>query len=76
MGWLGGCLVDCWLSSGLGACLAVMCGVWQFGGRCLAATLPTPPSACAGCRCRAPPGAVDTALSYCHYTLNDRSLAA
>ncbi|EFN53856.1 hypothetical protein CHLNCDRAFT_25289 [Chlorella variabilis] len=25
---------------------------------------------------RAPPGAVDTALSYCHYTLNDRSLAA
>lgn len=25
---------------------------------------------------RVPAGAVDTALSYCHYTLNDRSLQA
>lgn len=42
---------------------------------CCTAVLPTPAPPVSLIRlCRAAPGSVDTALSYCHYTLNDRSL--
>lgn len=66
--WARRCAACTAFSCAVDLALLASCAGWR-AERCVSAHhLP-------GCR-RVPAGSVDTALSYCHYTLNDRSLEA